>query len=99
MTREDIIKLAREAGLCTWEVVPDDEARKLEHFAGLIAIVVNTERDDDYASVAAAEREACAAFLETGVDMAGLASDPMLTKYTFELITVCAAAIRARAGK
>lgn len=46
--------------------------------------------------VAAAEREACAAFLETGVDMAGLAGDPMLMKYTFELLTGCAAAIRAR---
>ena len=170
MTREEIIKFAREAGLCTWEVVPDHEAKKLEHFAGNICIMAAAERDDyetetykrlyeqrgkalerpciqcgyqpkkivamaqldqdgscihcedgcpacdarmieaeqarvdalarsyesGYYAGVNAEREACAAFLETGVDMAGLAGDPVLTKYTFELLTGCAAAIRAR---
>lgn len=45
MTREEIIKFAREAGLCTWEVVPDHEAKKLEHFAGNICIMAAAERD------------------------------------------------------
>jgi hypothetical protein len=43
-----------------------------------------------------AEREACAAFLESGVDLAGLAGDPMMQAFTEKLLTGCAAAIRAR---
>lgn len=60
------------------------KGQKTTHYCGLLEEAVKTER------------EACAAFLETGVDMAGLAGDPVLTKYTFELLTGCAAAIRAR---
>jgi hypothetical protein len=47
----------------------------------------------------AAEREACAAFLESGVDLAGLAGDPMMQAFTGKLLTGCAAAIRARGEK
>lgn len=49
--------------------------------------------------VAAAEREACAAFLESGVDLAGLAGDPMMQAFTVKLLIGCAAAIRARGEK
>jgi len=43
-----------------------------------------------------AEREACAAFLESGVDLAGLAGDPMMQAFTGKLLIGCAAAIRNR---
>ena len=46
--------------------------------------------------VAAAEREAWAAFLESGVDLAGLAGDPMMQAFTGKLLIGCAQAIRAR---
>ena len=45
MTRDDVIRLAREAGLCTWIKVPEEESEKLERFVAIVA---------------AAEREACA---------------------------------------
>lgn len=47
----------------------------------------------------AAEREACAAFLESGVDLAGLAGDPMMQAFTGKLLIGCAKAIRARGGE
>ena len=47
--------------------------------------------------VAEREREACAAIiLERGVDLSGLARDPMTQAFTEKLLMVCAAAIRAR---
>ncbi len=49
--------------------------------------------------VAAAEREACAAFLESGVDLAGLAGDPMMQAFTGKLLIGFAKAIRARGEK
>ena len=51
------------------------------------------------ALVAAAEREECAAFLESGVDLAGLAGDPMMQAFTGKLLIGCAKAIRARGEK
>jgi len=42
------------------------------------------------------EREACAAFLERRVDLAGLAEDRELQAFTGKLLICCAAAIRAR---
>ena len=45
MTRDDIIRMARESGLITHVVVPEDVAEKIKHFANLVA---------------EAEREACA---------------------------------------
>jgi len=50
----------------------------------------------DSLTVAAAEREACAAFLESGVDLSGLAGDPMMQAFTGKLLIGCAQAIRAR---
>jgi hypothetical protein len=43
-----------------------------------------------------AEREACAAFLERGVDLSGLARNPTTQAFTEKLLMVCAHAIRAR---
>jgi hypothetical protein len=42
------------------------------------------------------EREACAAFLERRVDLAGLAEDRQLQEFTGKLMICCAAAIRRR---
>ena len=36
MTRDDVIRLAREAGLCTWIKVPEEESEKLERFVALV---------------------------------------------------------------
>jgi hypothetical protein len=58
----------------------DDRAKAFEAFAALVR---------------ADEREAIAKFLMQGVDLAGLAQDPALTKYTVELLLGCANAIRA----
>lgn len=49
-----------------------------------------------YAAGVAAERDSCARILEHGVDLAGLAGEPALAKYTVDLLLGCAAAIRAR---
>ena len=49
MTRDDIIRMARESGLITHVVVPEDVAEKIKHFAKLVA---------------AAERSACAKVCE-----------------------------------
>lgn len=49
MTRADVIRMAREAGLCSWAVVPEAEAKKLERLVALAQ---------------AAEREACAKLLD-----------------------------------
>lgn len=48
---------------------------------------------------AVAEREACAAWLERGVDLAGLAGAPEMQRFTGELLLGCAKAIRARGEK
>lgn len=56
-----------------------------------------SERLHEFAAlVAAAEREACAAFLEGGVNLAGLAGDPMMQVFTGKLLMGCAESIRAR---
>ena len=44
MTKDDIIRMARESGLITHVIVPEDVAEKIKHFANLVA---------------AEEREAC----------------------------------------
>jgi enoyl-CoA hydratase/carnithine racemase len=49
MNRDDLIRMARELGLITHVVVPEDVAEKIKHFAKLVA----TE-----------EREACAKVCE-----------------------------------
>ena len=54
MTREDIIRMAKEAGICTGNSIllpaPDGQIEALDRFAALVA---------------AAEREACAKVCET----------------------------------
>ena len=37
LTDDDLIRMAREAGLCSWVVVPENEAEKIAHFAALVA--------------------------------------------------------------
>ena len=66
MTRADVLRLAREAGLCTWIKVPEEESEKLERFVALVA---------------AAEREACAKVCESERDALNenLQENPMLT--------------------
>lgn len=49
MTRDDVIRMAREAGLCTWTIPPDERVAEWARFAALVA---------------AAEREACAVACE-----------------------------------
>ena len=104
MNREDIIRMARVAGCHdNGEEFRFVELRYLERFAHLVYEA--TFRD---ANIAASrtildaaileEREACAKFLERGVDIAGLAGDPVMQKYTAELLLGCAAAIRARSN-
>jgi hypothetical protein len=48
------------------------------------------------AQAEAQEREACAMYLERGVDLGGLAGHPGWQKYTADLLAGCAAVIRAR---
>ena len=77
MNRDDITRLAREAGFVGF----DGDNGSLRRFAALVA---------------SAEREACAKFLECGVDLAGLAGAPDMQRFTGELLMGCAKAIRAR---
>jgi hypothetical protein len=56
MTRDDIIRMARQAGLCTWVVPPQGAVEQLERFAALVA---------------AAEREECAKLIEDKFDFCG----------------------------
>ena len=77
MNRDDITRLAREAGFVGF----DGDNGSLRRFAALVA---------------SAEREACAKFLEGGVDLAGLAGAPDMQRFTGELLMGCAKAIRAR---
>lgn len=90
MNREDILRMAREAWgegkeYCfTGPEYWHEVEDMFQHFATLVA---------------AAEREECANFLERGVDMAGLAGEPVMQKYTVELLLGCAAAIRARSNQ
>lgn len=87
MTRDDIIKLARDAGfpltkhLSGRHDIAGQSVARFERFAALVA---------------AAEREACAVYLERGIDLSGLAGHPGWQNYTADLLAGCAAAIRAR---
>ena len=109
MTQDEIIAMAREAVSqitiqANGDVFYSFYGKELEAFAKLVAA---KEREIQGAafekilesirrSKRAEEREACARFLEHGVDLAGLAGDPVMAKYTVELLLGCAAAIRAR---
>lgn len=74
---DDIIRMARESGLITHVVVPEDVAEKIKHFANLVAAAERnrTWTQDHWTeyerSIAAAEREACAKEAESYVTMEG----------------------------
>jgi hypothetical protein len=57
MTQDEIIEMAKEAGICTWLKPPEDVKERLETFAKLVA-----QR----------EREACAKLFEGKVGQADL---------------------------
>jgi hypothetical protein len=80
MNRDDIIRMAREAGFKP-EFFSPEGIDMWERFGQLVA---------------AAEREACAEWLESGLDLAGLAGLPELQQFTVGLLLGCAHAIRAR---
>jgi len=83
MTNEDIIRMAREAGLYSGSPRTPSTGRmiekRLERFAALVA---------------AATREECAQFLEHGVDLAGMAGSPDLQAFCATLLQGCADALR-----
>ena len=68
----------------------------LAHLTGLEQSGILENFEHFAALVAAHEREECARFLESGIDLAGLAGDPAMQKYAVELLMGCAKAIRAR---
>jgi hypothetical protein len=80
MTHDDIIRMAREASFI-WDELGLLDRLAFYKFADLIA---------------AAEREACAMYLERGVDLGGLAGHPGWQNYTADLLAGCAAVMRAR---
>jgi hypothetical protein len=87
MTKDDVIRMAREAGF-----------RFSDEEGPLMANHAEWQRQlfERFAAlVAAAEREACAALLENA-DLGGLAEYPGWQRYTADLLTKVAAAIRAR---
>jgi hypothetical protein len=86
MTREDIIRMAREAGFpCIGDrpiLASGEEA--MIRFAALVA-----------AASASVEREACAKLIES-TDLGALKDDPKLQNWIAALLFSYAAAIRAR---
>ena len=94
MTRDDIIRMAREAGfMVVSEGEPETGAwyecftEEIERFAALVAArALEGSYDEMIALVRAAEREACAKVCEEWGAWNNVAAD-------------CAAAIRARGGK
>jgi hypothetical protein len=81
MTRDDIIRMAREAGWTEYSLLHAVELQRLETFAALVAAAL----------VAAAEREECAKVCE------GLRpSKPEYDQRFNDGCTLSAAAIRAR---
>lgn len=89
--REAIIRMAREAD-SGFEGGPDADGTLADSLVGLYAI-------ERFAALVAAEavrkeREACALFLESGIDLKGLS--PGIQAFIVDLLMGCAAAIRKR---
>jgi hypothetical protein len=86
MTREDIIRMAREAGICMANSIllpaPNGQVEALEHFAALVA---------------EAEREACAKVCEQPSDEIQITDD--ISQRIYKDAFDCAEAIRARGSK
>lgn len=99
MTQDDIIRMAREAGL--WETRHSVEMAlggvgELERFAALVAAAAIKDAPDykmGYADGVAAEREACAQFLES-TQLGSLPNDTAL--HYARLLKGFAEGIRAR---
>ena len=92
MTRDDIIRMAREAGFAGWLAETDFVTTSFERFAALVA----AEKDKEImalvqaaALVAAAEREACAELCQEMEDR----ENPYERNVA---VLDCASAIRAR---
>lgn len=83
MTRDDILRMAREANIIDFR--DDDSDPHVRQMVDMLAHVV--------AQAAAAEREACAQAC------AELSKDYWMGDCQFEAATRCAAAIRARGGQ
>lgn len=80
----------------TVEVTPEDmEFRARAKAAGLPDVLISVY-GTALRRLVADEREACAAFLDRGVDLSDLAEHPAWQRYSADLLTACAAAIRAR---
>ena len=98
MTRDDIIRMAREAGL--WPAVTDVFPKELERFAALVAArTLEGSYDEMIALVRAAEREACAKVCE---ELELKSADGEWGTYVAgwsDGTDDCAAAIRARGDK
>ena len=93
---DDIIRMARESGLITHVVVPEDVTEKIKHFANLVAAAERnrTWTQDHWTeyerSIAAAEREACAKVCNESANEAP-------NSWQFRMgANHCAGAIRAR---
>jgi len=90
MTRDDIVRMAREVAGVTY---PDGTTgvkigmseEHLERFANLVA-----------AASASKEREACADLLDKGVDLSGLAGSPSMQLFCATLLKGFADSIRER---
>jgi hypothetical protein len=102
MTRDDIIRLALEAGFDVndhGEWVGDKDGKCLERFASFVAAVKPTDEDCSSvaALVAAAEREACAKVCD-GIRYGGYCppEDGAAREYYNSAAAECADAIRAR---
>ena len=80
MTRDDIVRMAREAGGDDWGIFRDFMP-EIERFAALVA---------------AAEREACAKVCEVLSKDRGMIDDEILKKGVLAGASMCAHVIRAR---
>lgn len=47
MNRDDVIRMAREAELCTWTVPPDEQVEKWTRFAALVATAERRKHQAD----------------------------------------------------
>ena len=84
MTKDDVLRLAIEADLVEPRDIHSDVCGLPDSLVAFAALVAKHER------------ESCAKFLESGINLAGLAGDPSMQKYTATLLIGCAEAIRAR---
>lgn len=115
MNREDIIRMAREAGfICLMPdeaAIPElagifsDDANALPQFERFATLVAAAERDANLQQIEIIVEAAVAAEREAcikflkSVDLSGLAVTPGLQMYTAELIKGFIEAIRARSEK